>query len=683
MIRSPRLAAVAAFALLLGGLTLTGAQPAMAAATDDVASLTNAHRANAGVRALDREASLDRMAQEWADHMSSIRSMQHSGNDWRISKASPGWSLCCGENIAYGYTTAGSVVNAWMGSTGHRANILDGRYTHIGVGYSASGHYWVQVFATYSNVISGSTPSISGDARVGHTLTATAGSWTPSPVSLAYQWLADGGAISGATQTTLAVGSGLAGKTISVRVTGTRSGYTSATRTSAATGAVTTDRDWVAANEPRITADMNAAYSAAGGANVLGNPTSAVIDGYIASNGGGVLRSYERAVITWRAPGAAVVVAGSFLNPYTSAGGPRSSYGWPASTAKTADTTSGSGVVQGFQFAAMTKSPSGRVAALSGDIRTAYNGAGGLTGPLGWPGGYATCSGGTCSQEFGAGSIIDDASSTRFDIPAISSAYDRAGASTLGTIVSGPNFVSAAPGGFVMGTKNAAVVWSPKTGAAVLSGGIRSAYSTSGGLSGSLGWPTSDRTCSNGCWQSFERAVIGERTGGAAAVVSGRMLTAYLERGGPTGSLGLPTGGESSSSVNGGGSVQGFEKGAMTWTAAYGVHAITGDFRTYFGAVGGLGGQLGWVATDQTRIAANGGGIVQGFQGGAIASSSEGMYRLTGQVRATYNANGGVTGALGWPTGEQRCSSDGACSQSFQNGVVSWSPSAGGKVTRS
>ena len=49
-----------------------------------------------------------------------------------------------GENIAAGYSTPEAVVNGWMNSSGHRANILNSSFTHIGVGYYNG--YWVQMF---------------------------------------------------------------------------------------------------------------------------------------------------------------------------------------------------------------------------------------------------------------------------------------------------------------------------------------------------------------------------------------------------------------------------------------------------------------------------------------------------------------------------------------------------------
>jgi uncharacterized protein YkwD len=50
------------------------------------------------------------------------------------------------ENIAQGQTTASQVVNAWMNSSGHRANILNKNFTHIGVGFVKDRNYWTQMF---------------------------------------------------------------------------------------------------------------------------------------------------------------------------------------------------------------------------------------------------------------------------------------------------------------------------------------------------------------------------------------------------------------------------------------------------------------------------------------------------------------------------------------------------------
>ena len=85
----------------------------------------------------------------------------HTGSDgsspWdRIERQ--GYSLASGgENIAAGYSTPASVMDGWMNSPGHRANILNCGFTEIGIGYAYLAddtgsvnyhHYWTQDFAT-------------------------------------------------------------------------------------------------------------------------------------------------------------------------------------------------------------------------------------------------------------------------------------------------------------------------------------------------------------------------------------------------------------------------------------------------------------------------------------------------------------------------------------------------------
>jgi putative cell wall-binding protein len=82
------------------------------------------------------------------------------------------------------------------------------------------------------------TPAISGTAQVGQTLTATAGTWSPTSVALAYQWKANGAAIDGATHSTYTLTAAVVNTKITVEVTGTLHGYTTVTEASTATTAV-------------------------------------------------------------------------------------------------------------------------------------------------------------------------------------------------------------------------------------------------------------------------------------------------------------------------------------------------------------------------------------------------------------------------------------------------------------
>ncbi|MFE0627378.1 hypothetical protein ACFW3D_10435, partial [Streptomyces sp. NPDC058864] len=81
-------------------------------------------------------------------------------------------------------------------------------------------------------------PAISGTAKVGRTLTASHGTWTPAPASYRYQWYASGKAISGATKSKLVLKSAQRGKKITVKVTAVRGGHSSGVATSRATAAV-------------------------------------------------------------------------------------------------------------------------------------------------------------------------------------------------------------------------------------------------------------------------------------------------------------------------------------------------------------------------------------------------------------------------------------------------------------
>jgi beta-glucanase (GH16 family) len=79
------------------------------------------------------------------------------------------------------------------------------------------------------------TPKIRGTVAVGKTVTVDAGTWRPAPVTLSYQWLRNGREIPGATAGSFAITSVDAKTTLSVRVTGQKTGYTTVATTSSGT----------------------------------------------------------------------------------------------------------------------------------------------------------------------------------------------------------------------------------------------------------------------------------------------------------------------------------------------------------------------------------------------------------------------------------------------------------------
>ncbi len=110
---------------------------------------------------------------------------------------------------------------------------------------SRSGLTSVSRFSDYTDTVLlpmtlAPTPTVSGTHRVGNTLTATAGTWD-SGVTLSYQWLRDGTPIGIATSSTYSLTDFDANKAISVRVTGSKSGFQTTSRDSAATNVLGMD----------------------------------------------------------------------------------------------------------------------------------------------------------------------------------------------------------------------------------------------------------------------------------------------------------------------------------------------------------------------------------------------------------------------------------------------------------
>ena len=122
-----------------------------ATAKSDILRLVNQARAANGVSpALTDDSRLDTAAQAHTNYMTSTLNFDHTGWVAEIAATGyPGGTL--GQNIAAGYTTASSVMQGWMNSPGHKANILNPSFKNLGVGcgYTSSGPYhwyWTQDF---------------------------------------------------------------------------------------------------------------------------------------------------------------------------------------------------------------------------------------------------------------------------------------------------------------------------------------------------------------------------------------------------------------------------------------------------------------------------------------------------------------------------------------------------------
>lgn len=113
------------------GASPMGLQPSEAA----VVAQTNAARARSGLPPLAVDPGLMTRARNHARWMAGNRNLAHGHG--------------VAENIGMGQTSASEAVSSWMNSSGHRANMLDGGHSRIGVGvaYSSDGTpYWCQQF---------------------------------------------------------------------------------------------------------------------------------------------------------------------------------------------------------------------------------------------------------------------------------------------------------------------------------------------------------------------------------------------------------------------------------------------------------------------------------------------------------------------------------------------------------
>lgn len=135
---------------------------------NQVVQLVNQHRASLGLTQLTVTTPLTNAAIWKSRHMARYQYMQHADPAPPVARSVADRLLACGypsstagwgENIAYGYASADAVMQGWLGSAGHRANIENASFRAIGVAAAASSTgtlYWTQQFGT--STTGGTTP---------------------------------------------------------------------------------------------------------------------------------------------------------------------------------------------------------------------------------------------------------------------------------------------------------------------------------------------------------------------------------------------------------------------------------------------------------------------------------------------------------------------------------------------
>lgn len=133
-----------------GNCTDTDADDSVLDYEKEVARLVNEIRKENGLSELKLNTELCAVARAKSQDMKDNQYFSHTsptyGSPFDMMKTFGISYRTAGENIAMGYRTPQAVVDGWMNSEGHRANILNSSFKEIGMGYVASGNYWTQMF---------------------------------------------------------------------------------------------------------------------------------------------------------------------------------------------------------------------------------------------------------------------------------------------------------------------------------------------------------------------------------------------------------------------------------------------------------------------------------------------------------------------------------------------------------
>lgn len=134
-----------------GAVIQTGGETSSEGEAAEVLAIVNSERENAGLPLLTMSAQLSELAAIRAKEI--VKLFSHTRPDgtscFSVFREKGVTYRYAGENIAYGQTSAAAVMKAWMGSSGHRANILGKNFRKIGIAcHIVNGRkYWVQIFS--------------------------------------------------------------------------------------------------------------------------------------------------------------------------------------------------------------------------------------------------------------------------------------------------------------------------------------------------------------------------------------------------------------------------------------------------------------------------------------------------------------------------------------------------------
>ncbi|QXG77177.1 hypothetical protein KUM42_06575 [Modestobacter sp. L9-4] len=421
---------------------------------------------------------------------------------------------------------------------------------------------------------------------------------------------------------------------------------------------------------------------APGASTVLGTASGSVVCGLA---DGGCYQAFAKGSVYWSPGTGAQIVKGLVRDRWAALGWETGSLGYP--TGEEVCGLVGSGCYQNFQKGMAYWSPASGAWSVRGLIKDAWAASGWEGGALGYPLSDESCGlvGDGCWSRFQKGSIYyapATGTQTVLDGP-VSDRWAAQGRENgaLGYPVSG-TMCGLAGGGCWQVFQGGSVYWTPATGARVVQGDVRDHWGALGWETGTLGYPVGEQVCGlagGGCYQDFQNATVYDSPGSGAWSVRGVIKEKWGTWGWEAGSLGYPVS-DQVCGLSGGGCFSEFQRGAVYWSPATGVHVVaSGPGRDAWAAQGWERGALGYPVGD-TVCGLTGGGCFTSFQQGTVYSSTAtgGQVVANGPLRDVWAAQGFETGALGYPTGNAVCGlPDRACTQRFQGGTVTTSATTG------
>ncbi|KJL41225.1 LGFP repeat protein [Microbacterium trichothecenolyticum] len=224
------------------------------------------------------------------------------------------------------------------------------------------------------------------------------------------------------------------------------------------------------------------------------------------------------------------------------------------------------------------------------------------------------------------------------------------------------------------------IVWGPNSGAQYIGAGLYAYWKEA--ARGTVGLPIGSEVCSwtgdANCVQEFQRgALVWSAVGGLRYMGAG--IHAYWKESARN-VVGLPIGNESCVWTGDANCVQEFQRGALVWSAVGGLRYLGAGIHAFWKE--SARSVVGLPTSNETCVWGTGANCVQQFQRGAIVwSAAYGLHYVAGAIHAAWTA---ASPPIGVPVGDEQCvwSGDVRCVQKFETGSVTWRPATGPIVTR-